>query len=106
METAQLPAVGYTPQTATTTVLKCRVVRLSLGGFQGQFASHGQGEQLFVRLRAASWQGEPCVFPVQHRCEVTDLNPPVIREDGSYWCNPVALAVHKTCRGKTETRQG
>jgi hypothetical protein len=58
VETAQLPAVGYVPQTATTTVLKCRVVRLSLGGFQGLFASHNQGEQLFVRLRAASWQGD------------------------------------------------
>ena len=57
VESAPLPTVGYVPQTAVTTMLKCRVVRLSAGTFQGQFASHGTDEQLFVRLRAAAWQG-------------------------------------------------
>lgn len=60
-ELAQLPAVGYAPQTTTTSVLKCAVARVSLGGFQGQYVGEGFDEQLFVRLRAASWQGRRCL---------------------------------------------
>lgn len=58
-ELAQLPTVGFAPQTATTSILKCRVARVSLGGFQGQFAGENFEDQLFVRMRAASWQGQP-----------------------------------------------
>lgn len=57
VESSSLPAVDFVPQTAVTTMLRCQVVRLSAGTFQGQFASHSGDEQLFVRLRPAGWQG-------------------------------------------------
>ena len=53
-----LPAVGFAPQTSKTSVLRVGVTRLSLGGFQSQYSGESFEEQLYVRLRPSSWQGE------------------------------------------------
>ena len=57
-EAAQLDAVGFAPQTTKTSVVKCRPVRITLGGFQSQFSGEAYQEQLYVRLRPLTWQGQ------------------------------------------------